>query len=52
MALKVVEIAAINGYRDMEWAINSYKQNYSVKYKVAQQAAPITTQPLVGNIGF
>lgn len=52
MALKVVEIASINGYRDMEWAINSYKQNYSVKYKIAQQAAPVTTQPLVGNIGF
>lgn len=52
IALKIVEIASINGYRDMEWAINSYKQNYSVKYKIAQQTTQTSTQPLVGNIGF
>ena len=51
-ALKVVEIASINGYRDIEWAIKAYKQNYNVKYKVASQNIQPTVQPLVGNIGF
>ena len=37
IALKVVEIAAINGYRDMSWAVNSYKQNYNIKYKSSKQ---------------
>jgi hypothetical protein len=34
VALKVIEIATINGYADMSWAINSYKRNYSVPYQV------------------
>ena len=52
VALKVIEIASINGYRDMEWAINSYKQNYNVKYKVVKPEVPPTIQPSVSNIGF
>lgn len=34
MALKILEIAAVNGYRDIMWAINNYKTNYSVMYAV------------------
>jgi hypothetical protein len=52
IALKVIEIASINGYRDMSWAINSYKQNYKLNYKVVQRKAPEPIQPLVGDIGF
>ncbi len=42
VALKVIEIATINGYADMSWAINSYKRNYSVPYQVN----PMTTAPM------
>lgn len=34
IALKVVDIAAINGYRDMSWAVNSYKKDYTVQYRM------------------
>lgn len=34
VALKVIEIAAANGYKDMQWAINKYKANYNINYNV------------------
>ena len=52
VALKIIEIASINGYRDMEWALNSYKQNYNIKYKVEKSVVPESVQPLVGEVGF
>lgn len=52
VALKIVEIASINGYRDMEWALNTYKQNYNVRYK-AEQKTPVTmSKPVIGDVGF
>lgn len=32
VALKVLEIAAVNGYRDITWAINNYNKDYKVNY--------------------
>lgn len=52
VALKIIEIASINGYRDMAWALNNYKQNFNLKYKVTKQVVPDTIQPLVGDVGF
>lgn len=37
LALKILEIASISGYRDITWAINSYNKNYNVSYKIANQ---------------
>lgn len=37
IALKVLEIATINGYRDITWAINNYNKDYKVGYNVAPQ---------------
>ena len=34
VALKLIEIASINGYRDMEWAINKYNSQFNVSYKL------------------
>lgn len=34
VALKVVEIASVNGYKDMQWAINKYQSNYNVQCSV------------------
>lgn len=34
LALKILEIASISGYRDLQWAINNYKDNYNVSYKI------------------
>lgn len=47
IALKVLEIATINGYRDITWAINNYNKDYKVSYSVASQPAvrPITAPP-------
>lgn len=34
VALRLLEIASINGYRDMQWAINAYNKDHTVSYKV------------------
>lgn len=39
VALKILEIAAINGYRDITWAINNYNKDYKVGYNVAPTVA-------------
>ena len=31
VALGVLAIAAMHGYRDMQWAVNKYKEQYKVK---------------------
>lgn len=31
-ALTLVRIASINGYRDMQWAVNNFNQNYQLRY--------------------
>lgn len=37
VALKILEIAAIHGYRDVSWAINTYNKDYKVNYTFSQQ---------------
>lgn len=32
LALKIIDIASINGWRDMSWAINEFEQKYKTKY--------------------
>lgn len=44
VALKLIEIASIGGYRDMTWAVNTYRDNYNVQYKIPQTSF----QPKVG----
>lgn len=34
VALKILEIAAVRGYREMEWAINVYKQDYEPTFRL------------------
>lgn len=34
IALGILKIATINAYRDMSWAVNAYKAQYKVTYKV------------------
>lgn len=34
IALKIIEIASVNAYRDMTWAINNYKKDYMVGYTI------------------
>lgn len=41
IALKILEIATINGYRDIEWAINTYKSNYNILYTHSNSAINI-----------
>ena len=33
IALKLIDIATVNGYRNADWAIERYKQDYQIKYK-------------------
>lgn len=33
IALKIVEIATVNGYKDMTWAVRMYNDNYKPKYQ-------------------
>lgn len=48
VALKILEIASVNGYRDITWAINTFKQQYKGKFNFT----PVinTTQQPVENI--
>ena len=34
VALKLIKIADLNGYRDMNWAVNAYKKNYNITYRI------------------
>lgn len=34
LALQIIEIASINGYRDIQWAINTYEKDYKLSYRV------------------
>lgn len=34
LALKIIEIATVNGYKDMTWAINNYKRDYNISYHI------------------
>lgn len=45
IALKVLEIATINGYRDITWAINNYNKDYKVNFTVAAPQ-PVNTPPV------
>lgn len=39
VALKVLEIASIHGYEDINWAINSYNKDFKVNYNVSDSAS-------------
>ena len=36
LALQILEIAAMNAYRDIQWAINAYEKDYKVSYRIPQ----------------
>ena len=39
LALKLLEIASINAYRDISWAINLYEKDYKVSYSIPKESA-------------
>lgn len=39
LALQLLEIASMGGYRDIQWAINTYEKNYKLNYRIP--AAPV-----------
>ncbi len=44
LALKLLEIASINAYRDITWAINLYEKDYKVSYSIPKEPGkPQTT---------
>lgn len=43
IALKLLEIASIHGYRDIQWAINMYNKQYSVSYKPSPTVKKVVT---------
>lgn len=43
IALKLLEIASIHGYRDIQWAINMYNKQYSVSYKPSPSVKKVVT---------
>lgn len=47
VALKIVEIATVNGYKDMTWAVEMYKKNYQPSYNIC-----ITNKPQERATGF
>lgn len=47
VALQVISIATVNGYRDATWAINTYKKEYNVSYRIPLTSTPTTISPTV-----
>ena len=43
LALKILEIASINGYRDIQWAINKYNSEYKVSYRTSPTPKKVVT---------
>jgi len=43
VALKLLEIAAIHSYRDIQWAINVYNQEFKVSYRTSPAPKKVTT---------
>lgn len=43
IALKILEIATVNGYKDMTWAVKTFKDNFELQYKV-QSRQNVTAQ--------
>lgn len=45
LALNIIRIATINGYRDMSWAIKAYKKDYNIPFRVcASVPSPIPAE--------
>lgn len=40
LALEILKIASINGYRDIQWAVNTYEADHKVTYRPKQYIAP------------
>lgn len=38
VALKILELATVNGYKDMTWAVKLYKDNYEPSYRVVNNS--------------
>lgn len=40
VALKILDIATVNGYKDMTWAVKMYNDNYKPSYRVGANSIP------------
>lgn len=40
VALKILEIATVNGYKDMTWAVDMYQKNYRPSYAIKPSSVP------------
>ena len=43
VALKLLEIASVHGYRDITWAINKYNQEFRVSYSTSPEVRKVVT---------
>ena len=43
IALKLLEIASVHGYRDIQWAINKYNQEFRVSYSTSPEVRKVVT---------
>lgn len=43
VALKILEIASIHGYRDIQWAINKYNEEFRVSYSTQPAVRKVVT---------
>lgn len=43
IALKLLEIASVHGYRDINWAINKYNQDFRVSYTTSPEVRKVVT---------
>lgn len=51
ISLKILEIAAVNGWKDITWAVKIYKQDYEPTYRLKYSKQPQVENRSVQNLG-
>lgn len=52
VALKILDIATVNGYKDMTWAVKMYHDNYKPRYNISVVSKPQQTATHLGEEVF
>jgi len=51
-ALKLIEIAIVGGFRDASWAIESYRRQFGVSYRLPEASTVITSKEQLSGVVF
>ena len=52
VALKLIEIAIVGGFRDASWAIESYRRQFGVSYRLPEATNALTSKEQLSEVIF